>query len=402
MLTVTEVNGVKPSDKIQFITDSGGLYLEVRPNGAKYWRVKYRFSGKENRLSLGVYPKVTLAQARKKRNELKDQLATGTDPSQSRKLAKLTKHQAATTTFEALALEWYGTKKSGWSDSHALTTIERLNRDVLPWLGQRPLGELTPPEILAVLKRIESRGTVETARRCRGYVSQIFDYCIATGRAVNNPAKALGAAIKRTVGGHHPAIVEPGRFGQMLRDIQTYAGNPITRAALQIHALTFQRPNEVSGMEWSEIDLEAGLWTIPAARMKATLQRKAAAADHLVPLSLQAVSVLKDLQPLTGECGLVFPGERKGRAISENTARMALRSMGYADHTPHGFRASARTLIHENLGFHKEMIERQLSHGSDEALGGAYDRTQFYEQRKKMMQAWADYLDQLRNTCGAS
>jgi integrase len=207
----------------------------------------------------------------------------------------------------------------------------------------------------------------------------------------------VGVALKTTVKGHHPAITDPKRFAQMMRDIYAYSGSYITRAALQIHALTFQRPNEVRDAEWSEIDLDAGTWIIPPARMKNVLERKAHGPAHLIPLSTQAIAVLRDLHPLTGHGTKVLPSERgEGRSISENTARQALRSMGYLDHVPHGFRASARTLIREALHYDKEVIERQLSHGSDEALGGAYDRTQFLAERAKMMQEWADYLDKLR------
>jgi integrase len=396
-LTDSTCRQAKPGEKAKKLADGQGLYLEITPTGAKYFRLKYRFAGKENRLSMGVFPTVTLKAARELAADARKMLSAGTDPSQARKAEKITRHIASANTFEAIALEWHGVKKSGWSTSHADTTIERLKRDLMPWLGHRPLGELTPPEVLATLKRIEGRGTIETARRCRGYVSQIFDFAIATGRADTNPAKSLNAALKTAVGGKHPAIVEPKRFGQMLRDIYTYSGSNITRAALQIHALTFQRPNEIREMQWDEIDLDAAMWRVHATRMKGTVQRKAVANDHFVPLSKQAVAVLKDLQPLTGHRALVFPSERgQGRCISENTCRMALRSMGYTDHTPHGFRASARTMLREQLHWNKEVIERQLAHGSDEELGGSYDRTEFHAERLLMMPAWADYLDKLR------
>jgi integrase len=231
----------------------------------------------------------------------------------------------------------------------------------------------------------------------KSILSTVFRYAIATGRAVRNPAADVGVALMTTVKGHHPAIVEPKRYGQMLRDIYAYSGSNITRAALQIHAFTFQRPGEVQGMAWSEIDLEAGTWTIPPARMKNVKARKVHGDAHRIPLSTQAITVLRDLQPLTGQGVHVFPSERgQGRTISENTPRQALRSMGYLDHVPHGFRASARTLIREELHYHREVIERQLSHGSDEALGGAYDRTQFLAERARMMQEWGDFQDKLR------
>jgi integrase len=397
MLTDAEIKQKKPTERIQFLTDEKGLYLEIRPNGARYWRLKYRHAGRENRLSMGVYPETTLKAARSARDAARKQLQEGIDPSQVRKAAKLTKQVAAGNTFEHLALEWHAARKSGWSASHAETCLARMKRDLFPWLGSRPLTEIKPPEMLVVLKKIEDRGTVETAHRCKGILSQVFDYAIATGRTDSNPASALGAALKSKVGGFHPAIVDPARLGQLMRDISGYTGSPITRAALQIHALTFQRPNEVSGMVWAELDLDGALWTIPAQRMKRTVKDKASGVPHFVPLSRQAVTVLRDLHPLTGFKSTVFPSERgDGRCISENTARMALRSMGYTDHTPHGFRATARTLARQELRVDREAIERQLAHKSDEQLGDSYDRAAFLADRIKLMQAWADYLDQLR------
>lgn len=398
MLTDVQIRAIKPAKKIQCVTDEKGLYLEVRPNGARYWRLKYRHAGRENRLSMGVYPDTTLKAARSARDTARKLLSEGIDPSQARKAEKISVKVSNANTFEHLALEWHAAKKSGWSTSHTDTCLERMKRDLFPWLGTRPLTELTPPEILAVLKRVEGRGSIETAHRCKGIVSQVFDYCIATGRATTNPAQALGAALKSKVGGNHPAIVEPGRFGQLLRDIDGYAGSPITKAALQIHALTFQRPNEVSGMTWAELDLDGAMWVIPAQRMKRTLKDKAKGVPHQVPLSRQALDVLRELQPLTGSCETVFPSERgQNRSISENTARMALRSMGYLDHTPHGFRATARTLARQELRLDREVIERQLAHKSDEQLGSSYDRADFMTDRVKLMQAWADYLDALRH-----
>lgn len=396
-LTHAQITQVKPADKNKKLFDGGGLYLEVTTTGAKYWRLKYRFAGKENRLSMGVFPTVTLKAARELADDARKLLSTGIDPSQARRVEKLTIQATAENTFEAIAREWHSTKSSGWSVSHSDTTMERMVLNLFPWLGSRPLTDLEAPELLATLRRIESRGAIDTTHRVKSILSNVFKYAIATGRAVRNPAADLGAALKTTVKGHHPAIVEPVRFGQLLRDIDTYAGSNITRAALQIHALTFQRPNEVSSMAWAEVDLEAGTWLIPPGRMKGVLQRKADGEPHRIPLSRQAVAVLKDIQPLTGHRALVFPSERgQGRCISENTCRMALRSMGYLDHVPHGFRASVRTLAREYLHFDKEVIERQLSHGSDEELGGAYDRTQFHAERVRLMTAWADYLDVLR------
>jgi integrase len=357
----------------------------------------YRFADKRKTLALGVYPTVTLAKARAKREKAREQLAEGLDPSLVKRSEKAAKLAISENTFKAIALEWHKTKVSGWSTTHADTTLSRMEKNIFPWLGDRPLSEIEAPEVLSTLRRIESRGAVDTTHRIKSIMSTVFSYAIATGRGIRNPASDVGVALKTKVKGHHPAIVEPKRFGQMLRDIDTYSGSTITRAALQIHALTFQRPNEVRSMEWAEINFERGTWRVPAARMKGNLERKANGNAHTVPLSAQAISILKDLHPLTGHGTKVFPSERgEGRSISENTPRQALRSMGYLDHVPHGFRASARTMIREQLQYEREVIERQLSHGSDEALGGAYDRTQFLAEREKMMQVWADYLDKLR------
>jgi len=377
-------------------TDGGGMYLLVTAAG-KYWRMNYRFADKRKTLALGTYPEVSLAKARVKREKAREQLAAGIDPSAAKRVEKAAKLAAGENTFKAIAMEWYGTKKGGWSTTHADTTMERMEKNLFPWLGTHSLTEIEAPEILTTLRRIEARGAIDTTHRVKAITNSVFRFAIATGRAVRNPAADVGVALKTTVKGHHPAITEPKRFAQMMRDIYAYSGSNITRAAVQIHALTFQRPNEIQGMEWAEIDLATGVWTIPPARMKNVLARKMHGDAHAVPLSKQTIAVLKDLHPLTGHGSKVFPGERgEGRSISENTARQALRSMGYLDHVPHGFRASARTLIREALHWDKEVIERQLSHGSDEALGGAYDRTQFLAERAKMMQEWADYLDKLR------
>jgi len=376
--------------------DGGGMYLLVKGAG-KYWRMDYRFADRRDTLTFGVYPAVSLAKARQKREKARELLADGIDPKAAKAIEKKAKAAATANTFEAIAREWHATKANSWSVAHCDTTLERMEKNIFPWVGKRPLTEIEAPEVLATLRRIEARGAIDTTHRIKSIFSTVFRYAIATGRALRNPAADVGVALKTTVKGHHPAITEPKRFAQLMRDIYAYSGSNITRAALQIHALTFQRPNEIRDMEWKEVDFEANVWLVPAVRMKGVLERKAHGDAHTVPLSAQAVAVLKDLHPLTGHGVKVFPSERgEGRSISENTARQALRSMGYLDHVPHGFRASARTLIRESLHYDKEVIERQLSHGSDEALGGAYDRTQFLLERAKMMQAWSDYLDKLR------
>jgi integrase len=377
-------------------SDGHAMYLHVKATG-KYWRMNYRIGGKQKTLALGVYPEVSLAKARVARDQARQQIAAGDDPVARKRGDKAAKLAASENTFKAIAMEWFGTKKGGWSTTHAEKTIERMEKNLFPWLGSKPLHEIEAPEILTTLRRIEARGAIDTTHRVKYIANSVFRFAIATGRATRNPASDVGVALKTTVKGHHPAITEPMRFAQLLRDIATYSGSQITRAVLQIHALTFQRPNEIRDMAWAEIDFDACTWLIPASRMKGVLERKTHGEAHLIPLSNQAIQVLKDLHPLTGHGPKAFPSERgEGRSVSENTARQALRSMGYLDHVPHGFRATARTLLREELHYDKEVIERQLAHGSDEELGGAYDRTQFLKQRKAMMQRWADYLDKLR------
>ena len=341
-------------------TDGAGMYLLVTAAG-KYWRMNYRFAEERKTLAMGTYPEVSLAKARSKRDKARELLAEGIDPSAAKRVEKAAKVAAGGNTFKVIALEWHGTKKSGWSTSHTETTMERMEKNLFPWLGSRVITEIEAPEILTTLRRIEARGAIDTTHRVKAITNSVFRYAIATGRAIRNPAADVGVALKTTVKGHHPAIVEPKRFAQMMRDIYAYSGSNITRAAVQIHALTFPRPNELQGMEWSEVDLDGGVWTVPSAKMKGVLERKANGDAHTVPLSKQAIAVLRDLHPLTGHGAKVFPSERgQGRSISENTARQALRSMGYTDHVPHGFRASARTLLREALHWDKDVIERQL------------------------------------------
>jgi integrase len=398
-LTDTFVKAVKHSGKAagDKHTDGRSMFLHVTESG-KYWRMDYKFVNKRKTLALGVYPAVSLAEARKRREKAREQLAAGTDPNAAKRVEKAVMVTANANTLEVIAREWLATKASGWSKGHADTTLERMVKNLFPWLGQRPLTDIEAPELLITLRRIEARGAIDTTHRVKSILDNVFRFAIATGRATRNPAADVGVALKTTVKGHHPAITEAQRFGQLLRDIETYTGSYITRAALKISALAFQRPNEIRNMTWKEIDLDKGTWIVPSARMKGTLERKANGEDHIIHLSKQAIAVLGDLHPLTGHLGKVFPSERgEGRSISENTCRQALRSMGYLDHVPHGFRASARTLIRETLQYDVEVIERQLSHGSDEELGGAYDRTQFFAERKKMMQDWADLLDRMRN-----
>jgi len=402
-LTDVAIRQAKPAEKPRRLADAQGLYIEIAPSGGKWWRWKYRFGGKEKRLALGTYPDVSLTAARKARDGARDQLKAGTDPSVARKVSKARSAISTETAFEAVAREWHKTKATGWAQSHADTTIARLEKDVFPWIGTRPLPELDAPELLAMLRRVEARGAIETAHRLREIVGQVFRYGIATGRATRNPAADLQGTLKTATTRHHAAITDPKQLADLVRAMRGYRGSPVVRTALQFSALVFQRPGEVRAALWSEIDLDGAMWTVPAARMKRSVDQKANGQPHLVPLSTQAVALLRELHPLTGTgyrgaAGCVFPSERgEGRPLSENGVRMALRTLGYSNEamTPHGFRAMARTILDEVLSERVEIIEAQLAHTVRDPLGRAYNRTTFLPERIAMMQRWADYLDEL-------
>lgn len=400
-LTDVAIKAAKPAEKARRLADSLGLYLEVAPSGGKWWRWKYRFQGKEKRLALGTYPDVSLNAARKARDTARELLGTGVDPGAARKREKARRAISTETAFEAIAREWHKTQATGWAESHAKTVIRRLERDVFPWLGARPLTDLDAPEILATLRRIEERGALETANRVGQVVSQIFRFAIASGRATRNPSEDLKGALQPVIGGHHAAVIEPKAFGDLLRAVRAYQGGLVVRNALQISALVFQRPGEVRKATWAEVDLDAALWVIPAVRMKRVLQKKLNGQAHYVPLSRQAVELFRELQPLAGDRGksaFVFPGERgSSRPLSDNALRTALRTMGFDNdtHTPHGYRASARTMLDEKLKERPDFIDAQLAHVVKDPQGRAYNRTTFLPERTLMMQRWADYLDQL-------
>lgn len=389
-----------PPDKARArFTDSGGLYLEVAPTGSKRWFWKYYFDGKEKRLALGSYPGVKLKEVRVARDDARKLLTLGTDPAQQRQLDRLENKRQSEVTFEVVARDFYATKASGWSKQYGERWIERMEKDLFPWMGSLPLASITAPMLLQALKRVEKRGAHETAHTLRQTAGQVFRYGVATGRCERNPAPDLhGALIPITVK-HMAAVLEPAKAGELMRSIAAYEGQPVTRTALILSALLFQRPGNIRHMEWAEIDLDGALWSIPAAKMKRTLKGKINGRPHLVPLAPKAVELLRDLHPLTGHGTYVFPSLLTGeRAMSENTIRAALRRMGYTndDMTPHGFRAMARTIMVEKLNVHPDVIEAQLAHGKSGPLGAAYDRAEFMEQRRKMMNEWADYLDKLR------
>jgi integrase len=378
----------KPTDKPYKLADAAGLYLEVTPKGGKYWRLKYRFDGKEKRLAFGVYPEVTLKEAREKRDEARKLLSQGIDPSAERKATKT----ADSETFEAIYREWLERFSPRWALSHKQNIIRRIEKDILPWLGARPIAELKAPELLAALRRIEARGALESAHRTKQAVGQVFRYAVATGRAERDPTADLRGALPPSAKGNFAAITEPKAIGDLLRAIDGYEGSFVVRCALRLAPLVFVRPSELRGAEWSEIDFERAEWRIPAARMK---MRDA----HIVPLSTQALAILEELRPVTGAGRFLFPGERsKDRPMSNGTVNAALRRMGYGsdEMTGHGFRTTACSILNEQ-GWNRDAIERQLAHAERNKVRAAYHRAEHLPERRRMMQAWADYLDTLKN-----
>ncbi|HEU5295438.1 MAG TPA: integrase arm-type DNA-binding domain-containing protein [Burkholderiaceae bacterium] len=401
MLSDTQIRTTKPGGKSVRLYDERGLYLEVTPSGGRWWRLKYRFSGKEKLLSMGTYPDTSLKAAREKRDRTRALLAEGVDPSETRRAEKASRSQAVANGFEAVAREWHAAVHLAQvSAGHAARTLIRLEQDVFPWLGGLPVGEIKAPELLQAMRRIEARGAIETAHRALQACGQVFRYAIATGRAERDPTPDLRGALKPVLVQHMAAITDPKRVGELLRAIKGYKGMPVTRAALQLAPLVFVRPGELRKAEWVEFDLDAAQWRIPAARMKRTRQEKLSGTAHVVPLSRQAVALLRDLHPLTGHGRYLFPSPRTGeRPMSDNGVLSALRRMGFPrdEMTGHGFRAMARTLLAERLGVDEAVIEAQLAHAVKDSLGRAYNRTEFLEQRRKMLQTWADYLDRLRD-----
>jgi integrase len=399
--------------KARKLNDGGGLVLDVRPTGSGWWRWRFWRDGREGMLSLGTYPEVSLKDARKRRDDARKQNAAGIDLSEVRKAdkeARAAKAEAVRLadaglpgpgTFEAVARDWLATvHEHKVSEGHAERTRIRFEQDAFPWIGRRAIAEMEAPELLVVLRRVTARGAIETAHRLKDACAQVFRYGIATGACIRNPAADLRDALPPVPARHHAAIVEPKHAADLLRAMGDYAGHPVTRAALALSALLFLRPGELRQMEWAWVDLEAATVTIPAALMKRKKADKTNGAPHLVPLAPQAVAILKELHPLTGHGRYVFPSLLTGeRPMSENTVRTALRRMCYSndDMTAHGFRAMARTMAAEWLGIAPEVIEAQLAHAAGDALGRAYNRTTFAEQRRDLMVKWADYLDQLRN-----
>ncbi|NDY90151.1 tyrosine-type recombinase/integrase [Ideonella livida] len=409
----TTIRNIKPGDSRRRLSDGAGLYLLLFVKGGAHgWRLDYSVQGVRKTLSLGTYPDTGLALARRKAEEARALVSQGVDPSDVRKQARADaqrQHQEAkreaaglppVDAFEPVAREWLERVHSHKvSANHAERTRIRLEQDLFPWLGRLPLAAIKAPDVLACLRRVEGRGALETAHRVRQAAGQVFRYGVATGRCERDPTTDLRDALPPVRTSHHAAITEPGRVGELLRAFDDYRGHAVTRAALRLAPLVFQRPGELRAAEWAEMDLTASTWTIPAARMKRSLTGKATGAPHLVPLSLQAVAVLQELQPLTGHGRFCFPSPRTDeRPLSDNAILSALRRMGFGkdEMSGHGVRAMARTLLHERLNFPPEVIEAQLAHAVPDALGRAYNRTEFLDQRRTMMQAWADYLDRLK------
>lgn len=389
-LSDVTIRKAKPSDKMQRLFDGGGLYLEITPAGSKLWRQKYRFGGKEKRLAHGTYPEVTLAEARERRDAARKLLANGVDPSEHRKAERAAGEERAANSFEVVAREWLA--KRDWVPSYLSKVEAWLVNDVFPWIGKRPVAEITAPEFLKAARRVEERGAIESAHRILQNCGQIMRYAIATGRAERNPVSDLKGAISPAPERHHAAMTDPTDIGGLLRAIDVYRGSLVTKCAMQLAALTFVRPGELRHAEWSEFDLDGGEWNIPGAKMK---MRQ----PHLVPLSRQAVAILTELRPLTSRSVYVFPGGRSARRpMSNNAINAALRRMGFDNTamTAHGFRAMARTVLDEVLGFRADYIEHQLAHAVRDPNGRAYNRTSYLPERRKMMQAWADYLDQIK------
>jgi integrase len=386
MLSEPQIRAAKAKEKPYKLFDERGLFLLVSTTGARLWRLKYRHGGVEKLLALGAYPDVSLKRAREKRDEARTRVADGVDPSAERRAQRT----AQADSLEAVAREWLA-KQRHLAVGTLKRDRDRLENYILPYLGKRPVSAVSAPELLAALRRIESRGTHETAHRTRAVVGRVLRYAIATGRAERDVSADIRGALTPVAVRNFPAITEPRRIGELLRAIDGYAGQPATAYALKLAPLVFVRPGELRAAEWSEFDLDAAMWRIPAARMK--LRR-----EHLVPLSRQAIALLRELEPITGSGKYLFPSLRtESRPISDNTLNAALRRLGFEkdEMVAHGFRSIASTCLNEQ-GFNADVIELQLAHAERDEVRGAYNRAQRMADRKQMMQAWADYLDGLR------
>ena len=378
-------------------SDGGGLYLHVMAS-AKYWRMAYRFMGKQKTLALGVYPAVKLAQARKARDAARDLLKNGIDPSVAKRTARAGMQAAAANTVESIGRAWLALKKDGWSEAHYTRERRNLEKDLFPYLGGRPIADVEPPELLAVLRRVEARGVTDVPHRVLLTARGVWQHAVAEGLANRDVTQDIKKALRPHNRKNLPAITDPAELAELLRASEAYRGGPVVRAALRLAAILFQRPYNLRTMRWAELDMDAGLWAIPSEDMKRRKFEKINGKPHAVPLPRQALALLKDLEPLTGHGEYVFPGYRdKTAPMSEAAVNAALHAMGYKDrHCWHGYRATGRTILRQVLKYPADVIEAQLAHRGQITHGGAYDRATHVEERGDMLQAWADYLDKLR------
>ena len=389
-LTDTTVRNAKPGEKPYKLFDERGLFLLVTPSGGKWWRLKYRFNDKEKLLALGVYPDVSLKDARERRDGNRKLVANGVDPSENRKAQKSACADRAANSFEVITREWYAKHAPNWAEHHGDRIIRRFERDIFPWIGGQPIAEVSAPDLLAVMRRIENRGALETAHRALANCGQVFRYAVATGRAERDPSGDLRGALPPVKGTHFAAVTEPARVGQLLRILGGYEGTLIVACALRLAPLVFVRPGELRKAEWADINLEAAEWRYTVTKTNT---------PHIVPLATQAIAILRELQPLTGRGHYIFPSARSSaRPMSDNAILAAMRRLGIDkdEMSGHGFRAMARTILDEALGVRVEYIEHQLAHAVKDPNGRAYNRTAHLPERRKMMQQWADYLDKLK------
>jgi integrase len=389
-LSALQIEHAKAGAKLYRLFDGEGLFIEITPTGAKRWRVKYFLNGRERRLSLGIYPAVSLAQARERLKAVHGQVAEGTDPALAKAAAENLAALDATQTVEGIGREWYAKYSPAWADSHGSKVLRRLERYIFPWLGKTPIRGVQPLELLACLQRIEKQGRQETAKRTLQAFGRVMRYAVATGRAERDFTRDLQGALAPVTKKRRATLLDPKAIGGLLAAIDGYDGSLVTRAALKLAPLVFVRPGELRQAEWSDFDFEKPEWRIPPERMKMRV-------THLVPLARQAVVILEDLKPVTGRGKYVFPSEiTYDRPMSNNTLNSALRRLGYQSHviTPHGFRAMASTLLNEQ-GWNRDAIERQLAHMEHNDVRAAYNYADYLVERRKMMQAWADYLNML-------
>lgn len=387
-LNARQVDAAKPREKAYKLADGAGLYLEVVPSGSRYWRMKYRFNGKEKRMAFGVYPAVSLAQARALRDEAKKKLAEGIDPSFAKKEEKLVRDVQLNNTFQAVALEWHGTKVSRWSEGYASDIIEAFNKDIFPYVGQQPVNEIKPLVLLNVLRRMESRGATEKAKKVRQRCSEVFRYAIVTGRAEYNPAADLTSAMSGHESKHYPFLTVE-ELPDFFKALAGYTGSPLVVLAARLLILTGVRTGELRGAFWSEFDLEKAVWEIPAERMK--MKR-----PHLIPLSTQALEIVQHLRVISGQYPLMFPGRNDpSKTMSEASINQVFKRIGYTGKvTGHGFRHTMSTILHEE-GFNTAWIETQLAHVDKNAIRGTYNHALYLEGRREMMQWYADYISNI-------